>query len=64
MNRFGKDNQRRDSFTDKRNRGASEYINVNPNQQNSWQNILNEVAQQDTVRDSHLLVLGNYNAGK
>jgi ABC-type molybdenum transport system ATPase subunit/photorepair protein PhrA len=31
---------------------------------NLWQSILNEVAQKDEMRESHLLVLGDRGSGK
>jgi len=31
---------------------------------NLWQSILNDVAQRDNVKDSHLIVLGDRGAGK
>lgn len=32
--------------------------------QNLWQSILNDVAQRDDVKDSHVLIFGDRGAGK
>ncbi len=42
--------------------GSSQH--VGSDQHNLWKSILNDVAQRDDVKESHLLVLGDKGAGK
>ncbi len=54
---------RRGTMSDGMNRSSLNQ-NLSLDQANLWKSILNDVAQRDDVRESHVLVLGDRGAGK